>query len=174
MGNGLIPPTGARAAHVLLDAVVSQSATQSPEANVNAMQLALASLAEPEAGDPRGSDPRPGPGDVVGASVVCITWLATRESLPDPCTRQWLDRLALQGAILDLRPEDLAVPGAVSGTSGEPLYRIRLRLQRQSVQAYGETLPLKSGMLVDASVLLEQRRLYEWVLEPLFSISGRL
>ena len=29
-------------------------------------------------------------------------------------------------------------------------------------------------MLVNASVLLEQRRLYEWVLEPLFSISGRL
>ena len=77
-------------------------------------------------------------------------------------------------ASTSLRPEDLAVPGAVSGTNGEPLYRIRLRLQRQSVQAYGETLPLKSGMLVDASVLLEQRRLYEWVLEPLFSISGRL
>jgi membrane fusion protein len=35
-------------------------------------------------------------------------------------------------------------------------------------------MPLKSGMLVDASVLLERRRLYEWVLEPLFSISGRL
>lgn len=77
-------------------------------------------------------------------------------------------------ASTSLRPEELAVPGTVSGTSGEPLYRIRLHLQRQSVQAYGETLPLKSGMLVDASVLLEQRRLYEWVLEPLFSISGRL
>lgn len=73
-----------------------------------------------------------------------------------------------------LRPEELAVSNAVTGTSNEPLYRIRLKLQRQSVQAYGETLPLKSGMLVDASVLLEQRRLYEWVLEPLFSISGRL
>jgi membrane fusion protein len=77
-------------------------------------------------------------------------------------------------ASTSLRSEDLAVPGSVSGTNGELLYRIRLRLQRQSVQAYGETLPLKSGMLVDASVLLEQRRLYEWVLEPLFSISGRL
>jgi membrane fusion protein len=77
-------------------------------------------------------------------------------------------------ASTSLRPEELAVPGAVSGTNGEPLYRIRLKLQRQSVQAYGATLPLKSGMLVDASVLLEQRRLYEWVLEPLFSISGRI
>lgn len=77
-------------------------------------------------------------------------------------------------ASTSLRPDELAVPGAVSGSASEPLYRIRLKLQRQSVQAYGETLPLKSGMLVDASVLLEQRRLYEWILEPLFSISGRL
>ena len=35
-------------------------------------------------------------------------------------------------------------------------------------------MPLRSGMLVDASVMLERRKLYEWVLEPLFSISGRL
>ncbi|NHQ93887.1 HlyD family efflux transporter periplasmic adaptor subunit [Janthinobacterium lividum] len=82
--------------------------------------------------------------------------------------------LVREVASTSLRPEELSVPGTVSGTNGEPLYRIRLSLQRQSVQAYGETLPLKSGMLVDASVLLEQRRLYAWVLEPLFSISGRL
>lgn len=73
-----------------------------------------------------------------------------------------------------LRAEELAVPGIFSGTKDEPFYRIRLTLKAQSVKAYGETLPLKSGMLIDASILLDQRRLYEWVLEPLFSISGRL
>lgn len=72
-----------------------------------------------------------------------------------------------------LRPEELALPGATGGNS-EPVYRIRLQLEAQTVLAYGKAMPLKSGMLVDASVLLEQRRLYEWVLEPLFSISGRL
>lgn len=64
------------------------------------------------------------------------------------------------------------MPGIAN--SAEPMYRIRLKLDRQSVQAYGKSMPLRSGMLVDASVLLEQRRLYEWVLEPLFSISGRM
>jgi membrane fusion protein len=58
--------------------------------------------------------------------------------------------------------------------NSEPIYRIRLKLEQQNVLAYGKALPLKSGMLVDASILLEQRRLYEWVLEPLFSIAGRL
>jgi membrane fusion protein len=73
-----------------------------------------------------------------------------------------------------LRPEELALPGAANGANGEPVYRIRLTLAKQDVLAYGKSLPLKSGMLVDASILLEQRRLYEWVLEPLFSISGRM
>lgn len=77
-------------------------------------------------------------------------------------------------ASTSLRPEELALPGAAGGANSEPVYRIRLKLDKQSVQAYGKALPLKSGMLVDASILLEQRRLVEWVLEPLFSISGRM
>lgn len=79
-------------------------------------------------------------------------------------------------ASTSLLPEEMALPGATlpSGSAAEPLYRIRLKLDSQSVRAYGQDMPLKSGMLVDASVLLENRRLYEWVLEPLFSISGRL
>ncbi|MGH8509610.1 MAG: HlyD family secretion protein [Gammaproteobacteria bacterium] len=75
-----------------------------------------------------------------------------------------------------MRPEELTLPGAASsvGTASEPLYRVRVKLDRQSVTAYGVELPLKSGAVLDASVLLERRRLYEWVLEPLYTISGRL
>jgi membrane fusion protein len=73
-----------------------------------------------------------------------------------------------------LRPEELnsLVSGHVT-TSNEPLYRIKLRLENQSITAYGKSASLKSGMVVDASVILEKRKLYEWILEPLFSISGR-
>lgn len=76
-------------------------------------------------------------------------------------------------ASTSLRPDELGLVGGGAGQS-EPLYRIRLQLDRQHVLAYGKPMPLKSGMLIDASVQLEHRRLYEWVLEPLFSISGRL
>lgn len=72
-----------------------------------------------------------------------------------------------------LRPEELGISGA-NAQGGEPLYRIRLQLEQQGVLAYGKYMPLKSGMLVYASVELEHRHLYEWVLEPLFSISGRI
>ncbi len=75
-----------------------------------------------------------------------------------------------------LRPDEMALPGATlpSGSVAEPLYRIRLKLNKQTIKAYGQEMPLRSGMLVDASVLLERRHLYEWVLEPIFSISGRM
>jgi len=79
-------------------------------------------------------------------------------------------------ATTSVRPEELptsaaAMPGAAQS---EPVYRIRLELDQQTVMAYGAAMPLRSGMLVDANVMLERRKLYEWVLEPLFSISGRL
>jgi membrane fusion protein len=72
-----------------------------------------------------------------------------------------------------LRPEELPF-ASVRGSSSEPLYRIRLVLDEQTVKAYGKAMPLKSGMQVEASVVLEERRLIEWVLEPLYSIAGRL
>lgn len=79
-------------------------------------------------------------------------------------------------ATTSVRPEELptsaaALPGVAQS---EPVYRVRLELDQQTVRAYGTSMPLRSGMLVDASVMLERRKLYEWVLEPLFSISGRL
>lgn len=71
--------------------------------------------------------------------------------------------------------QDLTLPGAVTAAKqpSEPFYRIRLKLMKQSVFVYGKPVDLKPGMLLDASIILEHRHLYEWVLEPLFSISGR-
>lgn len=55
----------------------------------------------------------------------------------------------------------------------EPLYRIRVALDEQSVRAYGKPEPLQAGMRVEADVLLDRRRLLEWVFEPLASLAGR-
>lgn len=56
---------------------------------------------------------------------------------------------------------------------GELFYVATVKLNKQTVTAYGQEQPLQSGMLVDASILLDRRTLFEWVLEPLYSISGR-
>lgn len=65
--------------------------------------------------------------------------------------------------------------GAASpGARAEPSYRIVVTLARQSVLAYGQELPLQPGMALEADVQLERRRLAEWVLDPLYAVSGRL
>ena len=56
----------------------------------------------------------------------------------------------------------------------EPVYRIAVTLQSQTITAYGQERRLLPGMEVEADVLLETRRLYEWALEPLYALVGRL
>lgn len=75
-----------------------------------------------------------------------------------------------------IRAEELAQQGVVApaSLSAEPLYRVRVALEQQSLTAYGEQRPLKAGTAVDASIQLERRRLYEWVLAPLYGLRGRL
>jgi membrane fusion protein len=63
---------------------------------------------------------------------------------------------------------------ALPMTSGnEPSYRIRVQLDRQAIEAYGSHHPLRAGMAIDASVQLDRRRLFEWLLDPLYSLQGR-
>ncbi|MBC7750924.1 MAG: HlyD family efflux transporter periplasmic adaptor subunit [Candidatus Saccharibacteria bacterium] len=58
--------------------------------------------------------------------------------------------------------------------NSEPLYRITVKLSQQTIQAYGKPQALQAGMLVEADILQEKRHLYEWVLAPLFSLTGKL
>jgi membrane fusion protein len=56
----------------------------------------------------------------------------------------------------------------------QPLYRVTVTLMRQSVMAYGQAESLKPGMVLDADILGERRRLIEWLFEPLYSLKGRV
>lgn len=56
----------------------------------------------------------------------------------------------------------------------EPVYRLRIKLDQDSVIAFGTRQPLQPGMQLEASILLEYRKLYEWILDPLFALKKRL
>jgi len=56
----------------------------------------------------------------------------------------------------------------------EPVYRLRATLSEHHMQAFGKAFKLKSGMLFEADIMLEQRTLIEWLLEPIYSLNGRL
>jgi len=57
--------------------------------------------------------------------------------------------------------------------SREPLYRIKAALESQSILAYGRPEELRPGMQVEADILLDRRRLLEWIFEPLLGLAGR-
>ena len=58
--------------------------------------------------------------------------------------------------------------------SNEPVYRITVKLQRQSVNVYGKPVALQPGMQLEADVLIENRKLIEWVLDPLYTLTGKI
>ena len=82
-----------------------------------------------------------------------------------------VSRTPLQAAELAGLPLPEAMKGAASA---EPLYRVTVDVDQQAVQAYGQAQPLAAGMQLEADVLLDRRRLIEWVFEPLLSVTGRI
>lgn len=73
-----------------------------------------------------------------------------------------------------LQASELAGLSLPQGGTTEPLYRITVALDRQTVAAYGQPQPLAAGMQLEADVLLERRRLIEWLFEPLLGLAGRV
>jgi membrane fusion protein len=56
----------------------------------------------------------------------------------------------------------------------QAFYRVMVDLDNQHVLAYGHFESVKPGMALDADILMERRRLIEWVFEPLYGIRHRL
>lgn len=56
----------------------------------------------------------------------------------------------------------------------EPVYKVVAALEQQSVTAYGVAMPLRAGSMLTADVELDKRSLFEWLLDPLYSLQGRL
>ncbi|XOV80817.1 MAG: HlyD family secretion protein [Aestuariibacter sp.] len=56
----------------------------------------------------------------------------------------------------------------------EPVYQVTAQLDSSEIMAYGEAISLKPGMTFNADVTLSQRSILEWLLEPIYSIKGKL
>ncbi|MGE4350511.1 MAG: HlyD family efflux transporter periplasmic adaptor subunit, partial [Candidatus Berkiella sp.] len=68
-----------------------------------------------------------------------------------------------------LLPSELPVPLELK----EPVYRVTVELDAQFVTAYGKELPLQAGMALEADIILDRQTLFDWILDPLFSLKGR-
>jgi len=56
----------------------------------------------------------------------------------------------------------------------EPVYRVDVRLDAQYAVSGDQKLPLRPGMSVNADILQEKRKVWEWVFEPILSLKQRM
>ncbi|MFZ0870192.1 MAG: hypothetical protein WAM90_05630 [Rhodanobacter sp.] len=55
----------------------------------------------------------------------------------------------------------------------EALYRVDVILASQTINTYGRKEALKPSMALDADLLLDDRRVIEWIFEPLYGMGHR-
>lgn len=75
-----------------------------------------------------------------------------------------------------LRPEEVEqlLTSGLDDRQVRSVYRITVRPDQDYVRAYGKKEPLQVGMQLEAHILAETRPLYQWVLDPLYSLRGRM
>src|SRR5262249_43310585 len=69
-----------------------------------------------------------------------------------------------------LRPTPIPIPPL---EIEEPVFRVRVALAREDIQAYGEAIPLQPGMLLTADVVFDRRSLIRWLFDPIFAAAER-
>ncbi len=55
----------------------------------------------------------------------------------------------------------------------EPVYRVKVKLDDQDIEAFGEPTPLQAGMTLQANIVLERQSFLAWLLQPLNAVLNR-
>jgi membrane fusion protein len=69
-----------------------------------------------------------------------------------------------------LGPSEISIPGL---TIQEPIFRVRVALSREGIDAYGKSYPLQPGMLLSADIVFDRRNLLQWLFDPLYAVRRR-
>ena len=72
----------------------------------------------------------------------------------------------------DVPAADLEIPPQTA--KDKTLYRVRVSLDRDEIQAYGSAVKLRPGLTLSADIELDRRRLIEWMFDPLFALGKKL
>ncbi len=57
--------------------------------------------------------------------------------------------------------------------SDEPMYRVKVALDAQTIDIKGRQMPLKTSMTLDADILMDRQRLFDWIVAPLRGAIGQ-
>ncbi|WP_419962916.1 HlyD family secretion protein [Pantoea vagans] len=72
-----------------------------------------------------------------------------------------------------LSPQEVTTLTGINNIQ-EQQYRVLVSLDNQTITAYARDEKLKPGMALEADFIVDQRRLYEWVLEPIFALGHKI
>lgn len=78
-----------------------------------------------------------------------------------------------KGRVVEIS-KTLIAPNETSLPVSEPVYRITVALESQTIRARDKNMPLQAGMLLDADVWLERRSIIQWIFAPLYTLSGKV
>ncbi|PHV13039.1 hypothetical protein CSQ89_02380 [Chitinimonas sp. BJB300] len=85
-------------------------------------------------------------------------------------------RYGLQPGVVRAVSETVLAPSEVNLpiSTQEPVYRVKVALQRQHVTAFGQQHTLRPGMAVAADIVIDRRPVWQWLFEPLIAVRGRM
>ena len=75
------------------------------------------------------------------------------------------------GSIIEIsetpfRPGELDAPIPFE----QAVYRVKVKLDKQTITAYGKEVELKPGMTLQGDLITDRRTLLQWMLDPLFTL----
>jgi membrane fusion protein len=76
------------------------------------------------------------------------------------------------GTVSSVSQTDVPVQG--SAADRRAVFLVRVALDTAQVKAYGTEIALRPGHTLTADIEIDRRRLYRWMLDPLFAFSGKL
>lgn len=68
-----------------------------------------------------------------------------------------------------IAPNELDAPLRID----EPVYKVKVKFERQAVEAFGQQYPLQAGMTLTANVILERLSFWDWLMAPLRAVTNR-
>lgn len=75
----------------------------------------------------------------------------------------------------EMLPNSPLIQSQLSRThGGVGLYQVRVKLDKPTITVYGKEQMFVPGMTLTADIELDTRKVYEWLLEPLYTIRGRM
>lgn len=84
-------------------------------------------------------------------------------------------KFGLYGGIVEQISKNIIIPGEVILPIDvkEPVYKVSIKLNKQTVTAFGREYYLQAGMLLQGDIIQHHSRIIDWVLEPLYSLRGQ-